>query len=292
MQKSIIINAYAKLNLSLDIVGVRKDNYHLLRTVMQSISIHDTLNISRYGDKIILSSDDDTLILNEENSILKAAIQFFNTVGIKDRGVSVHVEKRIPSQAGLGGASADAAAMLIGLNKLYDTGLSTSELCDIGVAIGADVPFCIVGGTQLCEGIGEIITPAPKLSDCYIVVAKPVDGVSTPKAYAKFDSIYNSNSSRRAKVYTDDVISALAIGNLSQVGGYIGNIFEQLSEDEDISIIRESMLSMGAVGASMSGSGTAVYGLFTIDKYESAMKCMEYLRSQYPFSVICKPLNK
>lgn len=293
MRKSITINAYAKLNLSLDIVGVREDNYHLLRTVMQTISIYDTLNIARFGDRISLSSDDDMLILNEENSIFKAAKRFFDTVGIKDRGVSVHVEKRIPSQAGLGGASADAAAMLIGLNKLYDTGLSISEICDIGVTIGADVPFCIVGGTQLCEGIGEIITPVNKLADCYIVVAKPIGGISTPKAYVKFDRIYgNSNANKKAKEYTDDVISALATNSLSQVGTSIGNVFEQLTEVDEIATIKETMLSMGAVGASMSGSGTAVYGLFNADEYESAMKCMEYLRSQYPFSVICKPLNK
>ena len=292
MQNSITINAYAKLNLSLDIVGVREDNYHLLRTVMQSISIYDTLNITRCGDKIALSSDDDSLIVNEENSIFKAAEQFFDTVGIKDRGISVHVEKRIPSQAGLGGASADAAAMLIGLNKIYNTGLSIGELCDIGVAIGADVPFCIVGGTQLCEGIGEVITPVPKLSDCYIVVAKPQGGVSTPKAYAKFDSIYgNSNASKKAEECTDDVVSALNIGILSQIGESLGNIFERLVDDKEVPLIRETMLSMGAVGASMSGSGTAVYGLFDVNEYESAMKCMEYLSSQYPFSVICKPLN-
>ncbi|NMA79705.1 MAG: 4-(cytidine 5'-diphospho)-2-C-methyl-D-erythritol kinase [Clostridiales bacterium] len=294
MRKNISINAYAKLNLSLDIVGIREDNYHLLRTVMQSISIYDTLKINRcVGDKITLSSDDDTLILNEENSAYKAAKTFLEAVGIADRGISIYLEKRIPSQAGLGGASADAAAVLIGLNWLYGAGLSTSELCDIGVEIGADVPFCIVGGTQLCEGIGEIITPVTKLADCYIVVAKPAGGISTPKAYAEFDRIYGDpDVNAKTQEYTDDVMLALTTNSLSQVGSAIGNVFEQLAEVDEVASIKEVMLSMGAVGASMSGSGTAVYGLFNIAEYESAMKCMEYLRSQYPFSVICRPINK
>lgn len=294
MQKSISISAYAKLNLSLDIVGTREDNYHFLRTVMQSIDIYDTLTIAMCeGDEISLTCDDDELILNEDNSVLKATNQFFDTVGVKNRGLSVHIEKNIPSQAGLGGASADAAAMLIGLNSLYNTNLSTIELCAMGVEIGADVPFCIVGGTQLCEGIGEIITPAPKLPDCYIVVAKPVGGISTPKAYAKFDSIYgNCNLNIKANEFTDNLISSLRTGDLSRVGERIGNVFESLADVKDILLIKEAMLSMGAVGASMSGSGTAVYGLFSIDEYDRAVKCMKYLSLHYPFSTICKPLNK
>ena len=178
--KRLTVPAPAKLNLSLDIVGVREDGYHLLRMIMQTIDLCDQIVLER-ADEISLTCNLPELPCDERNLAVRAAHAFFERTGLPG-GVRMTLDKNIPHGAGMGGGSADAAAVLKGLNELCGTDLSQQELCEIGLRLGADVPFCIVGGTQLAEGVGERLTPLPPLPDCFLLVAKPEQGVSTPEA--------------------------------------------------------------------------------------------------------------
>lgn len=276
---SITIFAPAKINLTLDVAGMRSDGYHTIVTVMQSISLSDTVFIEQNDSgKLLFECRADGIPDGKENIAYKAAEAFLNYSNVSCGGLYISVHKHIPFQAGLGGGSADCAAVLVGLNKLLGTDYSKNKLCEIGVKLGSDVPFCITGGTKLCRGIGEDISPAPPLEDCFIVIGKGSSGISTKKAYEKIDLLDNYNVSD----------PSLYDGTLSSLGKAGGNIFERVTESNDVSEIKCIFTECGAEYSAMSGSGSAVFGLFVNRK--DAEKCFLQLKKRDFFAEICKPL--
>lgn len=270
--ENIKIKAYAKINLSLDVTGRRDNGYHDVRMVMQSINLYDELTIYRIpwneikgGDdastkncRITIVSDTTTVPLNEDNLIYKAAKLIMDECGIKD-GVRIVLKKNIPVAAGMAGGSTDAAAVFKGMNSLFELGLNQESLCDMGVKIGADVPYCIMGGTALSEGIGEILTPMRAMPGCIILIVKPDISVSTGYVYTAFDSL-------KEKIHpnVDAMISAIDQGDIREVSNLLGNSLEGVTVEEYpiIREIKQIMLGNGALGALMSGSGPTVFGLF------------------------------
>ena len=256
--------ARAKINLYLDVVGRRPDGYHDLVSVMQSISLADTLTLERLGEEIVLCTAAD-LPCDEHNLAFRAAKAFFAALG-QAFGVRITLEKRIPIQAGLGGGSADAAAVLRGLNRLAGAPFDTERLCEIAAGIGADVPFCVVGGTRLCRGVGERMEPVKNIRDPFVVVAMAGEGVSTPWAFAELDERFGDFAAcATASVeQVPKLLQALAgaDGQLSEE--LLFNRFEGVIEPQRpmISHIKSTMSDCGAYCARMSGSGPAVFGLF------------------------------
>lgn len=280
------LKAYAKINLCLDVIGIREDGYHLLESVMQSVSLYDIVTVRRSNSEGIALKCSGLSIPQEKNIAYKAATAFFKAVGLPDNtGVTIKIVKRIPSQAGMGGGSSDAAATLVALNRLFKTKLSETELCEIGERVGADVPFCICGGTRLVRGIGEIITKLDDCADCYFVIAKGNDGVSTKEAYECVD-----NAKDLVSLRVEKVIEALSKGNFEALKGKLVNAFEQCTKIKDVAEIKEILLECGAVEAAMTGSGSAVFGIFTNKK--QAKECKNKLREKYPFACIARPTVK
>ncbi|MDE7304261.1 MAG: 4-(cytidine 5'-diphospho)-2-C-methyl-D-erythritol kinase [Oscillospiraceae bacterium] len=279
---SITVPAYAKINLTLDVTGKRQDGYHTLDSIMQSISLCDTVEISANNSGLITVDCTDKSVpcgeTAERNIAYKAAAAFYSYVGISDIGIHISIEKHIPSEAGLGGGSSDGAAVIVGMNKLYGTNLSDKQLCEIGIRVGADVPFCIIGGTKLCCGIGEDISPSPPLEDCFIVIGKGSSGISTKKAYEKIDSL-TSSERLNSKLYD---------GSLSSLAKAGGNIFERVTDNSDVSEIKRINAECGSAYSAMSGSGSAVFGLYR--KRTDAEKCISLLREKSFFAEICTPL--
>ncbi|MDE5859169.1 MAG: 4-(cytidine 5'-diphospho)-2-C-methyl-D-erythritol kinase, partial [Oscillospiraceae bacterium] len=216
--KRITVTAPAKINLTLDITGKRQDGFHMLSTIMQSISLSDMVFIElNDSGKIFFECKADGIPDGKENIAYRAAKTFLDCSDVSCGGLYISVNKAIPFQAGLGGGSADCAAVLVGLNRLLDTGYSKDEICEIGVKLGADVPFCIIGGTKICRGIGEVITDAPMLESCYIAVAKGGKGISTKAAYEEIDlqQLFGGND-------TPEKFDG-SIRSLKEIGG---NVFE------------------------------------------------------------------
>lgn len=270
-----VVSAPAKINLTLNIEGRREDGYHLLSSVFQSVSLADevTLEIADGVDGIMLAVSDPSVPADERNTAYKAAAVFYEAL-CKRACVRIYVEKVIPQQAGLGGGSADAAAVLVGLNALYGDPFSQKELCALGEKVGADVPFCIVGGTAFVEGIGEIITPLKPLPSCYALVAKPPIGVSTKEAYAAVDS--------KQTVLADQetMLAAITAGDLHTVGAHLSNAFEQALAIPEVEELLAVMRKSKPLGAMMSGSGSAVYALF--DDMTLAKACRHNLPHLVP----------
>lgn len=286
MSDSITIKAYGKLNLLLDIVGKLPNGYHTLKSVFQSVSIYDLVETKLVdGEDILIECDDERVPTDSSNLVYKACEAFFRETGIAKRGVKIIIEKNIPSMAGMAGGSADCAAVLVALNKLFNAELSEDKLCDIGVTLGADVPFCLTGGTVLCEGIGEIMTELPDVSDCYFAVAKPDLSISTPESYNKFDSM---TITEKAKI--DDMIAGLVVGDLKTVSECLYNALEIASDYDEIKIIKKIMLENDAMGALMTGSGSAVFGIF--DNKRVAKNCLKELEDMCPFTALVKPVCK
>ncbi len=278
----ITVKAYAKINLSLDITGKRDDGYHLLRTVMQSISICDIITIVKTeGDDITITCDNPAIPLGEKNIVYKTAKLFFEKTG-KSSGLEINIEKHIPHQAGMGGGSADAAAMLVALNELFEAGLSAKELCEIGVTLGADVPFCIEGGTALCEGIGEIITPLQPLRKCVVLISKPKKGISTVEAFRVFDSLTGISS-------PDVDAMVIAISNGLPYAQHCKNVLEFTALLAELDEIKSGMKAYGATASCMTGSGSAVFGLF--ESEFPAKECYKKLQEDVGFAEICYPVN-
>lgn len=273
----ITAKANAKINLFLDISSKRNDGYHNLVSIMQSVDLCDVITVDYTGSNsldISVSCDNSNVPLGNDNLVYHAA------GALIDRGlVRISIEKRIPMSAGLAGGSADAAATLVALNRLIDNKYSTDELKAIGAKLGADIPFCIEGGTQLVEGIGDIMTqtaPAPKVP---LVIAKMGEGMSTPTAYKALDLKYNSFNnysinSEKLSILTDG--SNKCLTDYSQ-GLY--NIFESVVEPERrcVTLIKEAMISHGALNALMSGSGTSVFGIF--ENEQAAMLAVNQLKA-------------
>ncbi len=272
--------APAKINLMLDVTGKRTDGYHTLTTIMQSVSLADIVRITEQNNGLITVKASNEAIPSDENNIAYTAVQkFVEYTNIQYSGLNIQIEKNIPSQAGLGGGSADAAAVLVGLNYMFETELSTEQLCKIGVSIGADVPFCLVGGTKLCTGIGEIMTDIFPLEHCYIVIAKGTAGISTKTAFEKMDAIGFENLSDYGN-YNGSVQSVKRIGY---------NRFELVADNTEVAFIKNNMLAMDAEYSAMSGSGSAVFGLF-LNK-DKAQKCIDFFCQSQILSTLCYPLE-
>lgn len=276
--------AYAKINLSLDILGKREDGYHLLKMVMQSISLYDEVTIKTGENQgIVLTCDDPKIPCDKSNTVYRAAELFFQWANISTYKIEICIHKNIPSQAGLGGGSADAAAVLKMLNCLYDTHFSIDTLCEIGLLVGADVPFCIKNGTMLCEGIGERLSPLPSIPNCWIVLCKPSVNVSTKEAYAISDK-----REFPGKFYTDHMMNALKEKKLSSIAQNLGNAFVDILQLPEIQILQEKMMNLGALGACMTGSGSVVFGIFE-DKIQ-AENCSDQLKGEYREVFLCHPI--
>lgn len=254
------LKALGKINLGLDVLGKRPDGYHDVRMVMQTIYLYDQITITkRKGPGIGLSTNLFYLPVNENNLAYRAAKLLMDEFEIRS-GVDIFLEKHIPVAAGMAGGSSNAAAVLYGINRMFDLGLSTEELMKRGVSLGADVPYCIMRGTVLAEGIGEILTPLPPMPRCQIVVAKPPVSVSTKMVYEKIDS-------RRIVEHPDidGIIDGLKEGDVTKIASCMGNVLEQVTVEEYpvIDKIKKLMNEGGAKGAMMSGSGPTVFGIFT-----------------------------
>ncbi len=265
------LKAYGKINLTLDVTGKREDGFHLLDTVMQSVSVWDEVELTPGGEPgIRLRCDRGYLPTDTKNTAYRAAALFFQHCGIKGEGLTISLRKHIPTRAGMGGGSADAAAVLFGLDRLYETRLGLPVLLELGGQIGADVPFCIHGGTCRCTGLGEKLEPVPPLPDCFLVICKPPAGMSTPRAYALLDQYPLSQAQA-----TPRLVEALEAGDLRQTGRALSNRFDETMKLSQVRAIKRLMLSAGALGAMMTGSGSAVYGIF--DRVEKAKNCMRLL---------------
>lgn len=256
----IDVKAYAKLNLSLDVLGKLPGGYHEMKMVMQTASLCDDVRIELADDGAVsVQSNYSFLPRNENNIAVKAAAAFFDAAGLRGKGARITLRKRIPVGAGLGGGSADAAAVLRGLNTLCGAGMRADELETLGAALGSDVPFCIRGGTRLAVGRGEQLLPAPEMPMCGIVICKPRFSIRTPELFARIDD-------RRSRVHpdTDGLLNAMAAGDLGAMARRMFNVFEDVlpRRCSEIGVIKSALLDRGALGAVMSGTGSAVFGIF------------------------------
>ncbi len=252
------IRAYAKVNLTLDVTGRREDGLHTLDTVMQSVALWDEIEIIPGGlPGIRVQCSRDYIPVDNGNTAYRAAQYFFRKIGLQNEGLSIAINKRIPSRAGMGGGSTDAAAVLRALNNIYGANLPLETLWELATRVGADVPFCIKGGTCRCTGIGEIIEPVAELPNCFFVICKPPAGMSTLRAYALLDQYPMSRN-----YGTQRMVDALEKGNLPKISQCLNNRFEETLRLVQVRDIKKSLLGAGALGAIMTGSGSAVYGIF------------------------------
>lgn len=272
----ISLKALAKINLGLDVVRRREDGYHEVRMIMQTIQLYDRLDIKRTQEPgIQIQTNLSFLPVNENNLIYKAAKLLMDEFSITD-GVSVKLDKRIPVAAGMAGGSTDAAAMLIGVNRLFSLGLTKRQLMERGVQIGADVPYCIMRGTALVEGIGEALSPLPPMVKCPVLIAKPSISVSTKFVY---QNLKLDDTTIHPDI--DRLIDDIKAKNLHDIAAHMGNVLETVTIPNYpvIDEIKKHMLSNGAVGAMMSGSGPTVFGLF--DDEDTAKKAYKAMRSSH-----------
>lgn len=265
--KKVEEKAYAKINLVLNIGDLRPDGYHDIQTIMQSLELHDDVTVEQTGGTgITVTASVDTIPTDESNLAVKAVKAFAAKTGVPADGLSIHIEKRIPVAAGLGGGSSDAAATLRALNVLYETNLSVDELAEIGIEVGSDVPFCVHGGCAYVEGKGDMVVPTTPLPQCIIVVGKPDLTVSTEKMYQRYDQV---ELPARAD-HTPEIMLGLRWENLKAVAESVGNAFEQVlmkNERNTVDMMKEVMNQFGTLGTAMTGSGPAVFGIFDNELY-------------------------
>lgn len=285
--------AFAKLNLTLDVLDKRPDGYHEIRSIMQTVSLHDDVQLTLggtgwqlhcYREALPPDADENTepalitdgLPQDRDNLAWKAAEVFYARTGKAPEGLEIFINKRIPLQAGLGGGSADAAAVLRALNRAYDSPLSIPALCEAGALVGSDVPFCVMGGTALVEGRGELLTRLPPAPEFFLVICKPDFSVSTPELYRRLDETFIE----KRPAHRDMQVN-LQKGDLLGIGGSLCNVFEPLVMQEhfDINYIRSMLYTYGAYGAQMTGSGSAVFGIF--DSFEYATVACTMLKEQF-----------
>lgn len=279
----MIVKAYAKINLTLDITRKRSNGYHELNSIMQTISLCDNVELKKHKDsKITLYCTKKNVPLDERNTAYKAAQAIMDHFDL-DMGVDILIDKNIPMEAGMGGGSSDAAAVLKGMIKLYDLEISKEELKDIATAIGADVPFCLIGGTCKCSGIGDIVEPITPFPDCTILICKPPVGVKTPEAYRESDKYPQDDF-----IMTDSMVEALKTKNLDNVMEFVSNRFDDILHMPEVQIIKSLMNEGGALQSCMTGSGSSVYGIYT--KYEEALKTADILK-QYGEVFVTNPIS-
>lgn len=277
------LKAYAKINLTLDLTGILPNKYHGIFTCMQSVSLYDMVTVKTGEEGLSLRCSEKYIPCDDRNTAFKAARLFYEKAGISPE-CSIYIKKVIPSGAGLAGGSADAAAVLKGLNTAYPGVLSHREILALALEVGADVPFCYVGGTKLCQNIGEVISPLPPFySD--VLIVKPFERVSTKDAYARFDS-----AEHIAHPDNDSFLFYAAGGEYSEAMKYAENMFESLSDVKIGAEIKNIMYSHGAWFASMSGSGSAYYGLFS--SKEQMKECADVLRKKAENVFICSTKNR
>ncbi len=282
----IKINAAAKINLFLDILALLPNGYHSLYMIMQSVGLYDTIEIEQAkGSRIHITCSEPALPADESNIAHKAATAFFKGAGLEGKGLNIHIEKRIPLAAGLAGGSADAAAVIAGLNRLFDTSLSEKRLCEIGLSVGSDVPFCLTGGTMLVQDTGGVLTSLPALPPCTIVLAKPDSGVSTKWAYNAYDACeYVRHPDGPVMLY--HTVS----GSLKDICEAAGNVFEQCIEVPERVEIKSVMHKHGDLCSQMSGSGPTVFGIF--EEKQVAEVCANELKKLVKNVFVCEPLGR
>ena len=305
------ITASAKINLFLDITGCRPDGYHTITGVMQAISLCDTVTVevteptgmylcsmgghTTGAESITLTCSNPDLPTDSRNLAWRAAEKFFDATGRGCKNLLIHIEKRIPAAAGMAGGSTDAAAVLVALNDLFDHPLTTDALCEVGLALGADVPFCIKGKAHITEGIGEALTPIAPMPDCELVVACGGEGVSTPAAYKALDTLYGNFDPAAYTPHTKELTTlktALWQGNLTALCGSVFNLFESvvLPDRPVARQIKETLTEAGAITAMMSGSGPSVFGVFPKGD-GAAQKARDTLIAQGIPAWVCEPVG-
>ncbi|WP_228282340.1 4-(cytidine 5'-diphospho)-2-C-methyl-D-erythritol kinase [Rubrobacter tropicus] len=286
MRRKIRLKAFAKVNYALDVVGVRPDGYHELRTVLQSVSLADGVTVERIGSGFELLVEPENLGIGtlEQNTAYRAR-SLLGELCDTELPARVTLTKNVPAGAGLGGGSSDAAAVLLGLDELFGLGLSAEELGIVGAKIGADVPFCLAGGTALAEGVGEALTNVPAPPDHRLLIAKPSRGADTGKVYRAYDAapVPSVDSA-------DRVLAALRSGDLAALAGALGNDLAYFTKEElpEVAELEEKLLQAGALGASMTGSGSAVYGLFRDE--EAAERARGKIEAS--FTGVCAPVSR
>ena len=276
--ESIQRSAHAKINLTLDVTGKLPNGYHTVRMVMQTVELHDDVTVTKTDTgRITLSCDRPYVPTDGHNLAIRAAEQFFTATGTACVGLHIDLVKRIPVAAGLAGGSTNAAAVLHALNELYQTGCTLDELCEIGVKLGADVPYCVRGGSMLAEGIGEQLTPLPAMPPCWAVLCKPAFSVSTAEVYAQMNG---GNLSMRPD--TAGMIKALETGDYDGICHRLYNVMETVTarRHAEIGQIKDILLSCGADGAVMSGSGPTTFGLFR--DADKAQRAYQTLKQTFP----------
>ncbi len=282
--KKNVARAYAKINLSLDVLGQLENGYHEVEMVMQTVSLYDLVTVTKIEKGIEISTNLPFLPTDKNNLAYKAAEEFFKYTDIEPC-VHIDVSKRIPVGAGLAGGSSNASAVLKALNKLFDTKLSIKKLCELGVKIGADVPYCVLGGTRLAKGIGEKLSPLPKIPPCHILLVKPSFSISTKAVYEKIDGVQNYRHPD-----TKRLIDGICDGDIDKIASSMGNVLEEVSlaDYPVLSTLKEELISLGAIGAQMSGSGPTVFGIFKSP--EQAQTAKEKLWGKYKTVYICTPV--
>lgn len=283
--------APAKINLTLDIMSRRPDGYHEVDMLMQTVSLYETVTVTADPEitsedgTITITCDKEGVPCDSTNIAYKAAKAFFDYTGIKYGDILIDIKKQIPFGAGLAGGSADGAAVIVILNRMYNKMLTMDELCTIGERVGADVPFCIVGGTKRAMGIGTTFKKVPKLPKCHIVICKPEVSVSTAKAYALADARTGAKFS-----YTELCAKALYSASVRNVSDFLHNDFEEVLSLDVINSIKSTMLNNKALGSAMSGSGSAVFGIFLTER--KALACAEALLGEYSDVFVVSPVTE
>ena len=272
--------AFAKLNISLDVKNRRPDGYHEMAMVMQTVSLCDTIKLKRTDSSGISASCSVSFIpCDDRNLAVRAARLYLNKIGCPESGIRMNIEKKIPVGAGLAGGSADAAAVLRGMNRLFSDSLSREELIELSEEIGSDVPFCLLGGTMFASGRGEILSPVRPMPECFYVICKPSFSISTPDMFRTLDRI-----KVKGHPDTEGILIALEEQNLAEICRRMYNVFEDIGDRRmrTVAEIKSGLLDCGAEGAVMSGTGSAVFGIFK-DR-ETARSAAEEMKRRFPFS--------
>lgn len=283
----ITVDAHAKLNLTLDITGLKSDGYHLLDMVVQSLDLHDTLTLTtnESGRITLKTSGRELPEESGENIVETAAGLFYEKLREPCGGLKIAVKKRIPVAAGLGGGSADAAGVLLGLNRLHQRPFTLDELEDMALELGADVPLCLTGGTLQAQGVGGILSPLPDLPDCWFVLVRPGEKVSTGEMYRRYDQLADSPHPD-----TEAAVGAICGGDLPELGRQLYNVFEAVWQTAEMDKARRMLLHAGALGATLSGSGPTLYGLF--DERDAAARAQSLLEEVFEDVLLCRPAPK
>lgn len=278
--RSVTVLAPAKLNLTLDITGIRPDGYHTVDMILQAVNLYERVTVRR-SEGFSLALPGSNIPANEHNTAWKAARVFFAETGLL-AGAAVTVEKHVPVRAGMAGGSADAAAVLVALNALYGARLSVAELCALGAQVGADVPFCILGGTARATGFGEVLRRLSPCPPCFFTVCMPRGGISTPQAYARYDALGTDE-----RPDTAAALAALAAGSLPALCAQMKNALGFSSAGRDTAPICRILRENGAAAALMTGSGAAVFGVFEAEAAANAARSA--LAAAYPRAWVLVP---